>query len=313
MKKLLTFKNLVVLLACLSCALGASAYDHYNWQYEMYFDYVFENDVQVASVTYEDESYNTYSGSITIPSEINIGGMVDHYIDVKYIGKYAFRDCSDLTSVYIPVGIKTIGQSAFWWCSKLTAVTIPYSVERVEYNAFGDCNNLKTVHIGDGVTYIGSYAFDSPLTAVYSYSKTPPTINAENAFRASTYSEATLYVPGPFFRRVYAAAQYWSNFTNVGIIHPYDFSYSGLYYCLYNRNYSDYDNPDQCRVVHKDNNYNSYTSTSITIPSQAYYNGKYREVEAVGDYAFKNCTNLKSVTIPNTVKTIFHESFYGCI
>ena len=213
MKKLLTFKNLVVLLACLSCALGASAYDHYNSEYHMYFNYVFEDNEQIASVTFKDENYNTYSGSISIPTEINIGAMVDHYIDVKYIGASAFRNCSNLTSVYIPVGIKEIGSSAFSYCTQLTSVTIPYSVTRVEYNAFGDCDNLRTVHIGDGVTYIGTYAFDSPLTAVYSYNKTPPTINNQNAFKASTYSNATLYVPGPFFRRVYAAAQYWSNFT----------------------------------------------------------------------------------------------------
>lgn len=138
MKKSLTFKTLVVLLACLSCALGASAYDHYNSEYNMYFNYVYEDNVQIASVTYDD-GYNTYSGNVTIPTQINIGAMVDHYIDVKYIGANAFRSCSNLNSIYIPVGIKEIGSSAFSYCSKLTTVTIPYSVTRVDYNAFQGC------------------------------------------------------------------------------------------------------------------------------------------------------------------------------
>lgn len=295
-----------MLLAYLSCALGASAYDFPDYEHDMYFNYLDDGTVEV---TYYDEDYNTYSGYVTIPTVAVRGAFNQTEFDVTRVGKYAFRDCSNLTGVTIPVGIKSIGSSAFWYCTKLTTVTIPYSVTSVEYNAFGDCSNLKTVHIGDGVTSIGAYAFDSPLTAVYSYAKTPPTIANENAFKTSTYSDATLYVPGPDFRRVYAAAPYWSNFTNVACIHPYDFYYSGLYYYVYRGYYLD---EKYCRVVYKDTNYNSYSSSSITVPSTAYGNGEWLTVEAISDHAFEGCTNLNTITLPSTIQTIFHYAFKNC-
>ena len=42
---------------------------------------------------------------------------------------------------------------------------------------------------------------------------------------------------------------------------------------------------------------------SITIPNS---------VTSIGDYAFLNCINLESITIPNSVTSIGHDAFYGC-
>ena len=56
----------------------------------------------------------------------------------------------------------------------------------------------------------------------------------------------------------------------------------------------------------------NYTSTSITIPSQAYYNGKSREVEAVGDYAFKSCPGMTDITLPKSILTIGKSAFAHC-
>jgi hypothetical protein len=35
-------------------------------------------------------------------------------------------------------------------------------------------------------------------------------------------------------------------------------------------------------------------------------------VETIGDNAFFGCTNLTSITIPNSVTTIGYDAFYGC-
>ena len=43
--------------------------------------------------------------------------------------------------------------------------------------------------------------------------------------------------------------------------------------------------------------------TSITIPNS---------VTSIGDYAFSGCSSLSSVTIPNSVKSIGDRTFYGC-
>ena len=52
------------------------------------------------------------SGDYTIPS------------DVTSIGGYAFRSCTNLTSVTIPSSVTSIGAAAFYGCTGLTSVTI---------------------------------------------------------------------------------------------------------------------------------------------------------------------------------------------
>ena len=53
----------------------------------------------------------------------------------------------------------------------------------------------------------------------------------------------------------------------------------------------------------------SKTNTSIVIPN--YYNGK--KVARIGTEAFKDCTSLISVTIPNNIKSFGDDAFWACI
>ena len=57
---------------------------------------------------------------------------------------------------------------------------------------------------------------------------------------------------------------------------------------------------------------NSYRF-SVDIPSSVTYNGIKYKVTSIGQYAFNNCSNLTSVTIPNSVTSIGERAFYGCI
>ena len=53
---------------------------------------------------------------------------------------------------------------------------------------------------------------------------------------------------------------------------------------------------------------NANISGDVTIPSR--YNGK--PVITIGEYAFANCRNLKSITIPDSVTTIGSYAFFNC-
>ena len=210
MKRRFLLKSLAF-MAFLMCMITAGAYDFPDYEYQMYFNYLDDGSVEV---TFYDENYNSYSGYVTIPSVATRGALNQTTFPVTRIGNYAFRECSDLTGVSIPTSITSIGSSAFCICNKLATVTIPYSVKTIGWNAFGDCDNLKSVYIGSGVTNIAAYGFDSPLTSVYCYATTPPTIANSNAFKSSTYNNATLYVPADSYY-LYKNATYWSNFANI--------------------------------------------------------------------------------------------------
>ena len=148
---------------------------------------------------------NEYSGEIVIPETVTYSGKT---YSVTSIGSYAFNDCSELKSVTIPESVTNIGSYAFNDCRELTSVTIPNSVRSIGFWAFSNCSGLEKVivpnidiknwcsikfsdqianplihahHlysdenteitklvIPDGVTSIGSYAFDgcSGLTSV---------------------------------------------------------------------------------------------------------------------------------------------------
>ncbi len=57
--------------------------------------------------------------------------------------------------------------------------------------------------------------------------------------------------------------------------------------------------------------YNEY-SGNITIPEMVTYNGKTYSVTSIGESAFKRCSSLTSVTIPNSVMNIEGNAFEDC-
>lgn len=53
-------------------------------------------------------------------------------------------------------------------------------------------------------------------------------------------------------------------------------------------------------------------SGDLEIPDYVFYNGKKYRVTEIDPRAFQGCYELKNVTIPNTVKTIWYGAFNGC-
>ncbi|MBQ4530566.1 MAG: leucine-rich repeat protein [Lachnospiraceae bacterium] len=87
--------------------------------------------------------------SITIPGS------------VTKIGAYVFEDCSSLENIEMISGDMTsIGNGAFTNCSGLTSIKIPDGVTEIGYQAFENCSNLEEIEIPSSVTEIvkGSFA-----------------------------------------------------------------------------------------------------------------------------------------------------------
>ncbi len=94
-------------------------------------------------------TFNGLSSSIVIIKE----GLTS-------IGSWAFRNCSNLTSITIPEGVTSIEDSTFDGCSSLTSITIPEGVTSIGSSAFHNCSSLKSVTVPSSVTSMGAYAFD---------------------------------------------------------------------------------------------------------------------------------------------------------
>lgn len=237
--------------------------------------------------------------SITIPNS------------VTSIGRGAFLGCS-MTSITIPNGVTSIEEQTFVNCDNLTSITIPNSVTSIGTRAFYLCTNLTSITIPNSVTSIGEYAFEdcSSLTSVISLI-TDVFETGEDAF--SGCDNATLYVPKGLVS-TYSTKTDWNRISNIQECW-FDFCATNadgvtIYYKIVN------ETNKTCEVTYGiDRSSGSapaggytYYAGVVNIPSSA--NGY--KVIGIGDYAFADCGDLTSVTIPNSVTYIKYAVFLGC-
>lgn len=80
-------------------------------------------------------------------------------LSVTSIGEYAFARCSKIDSLELPNSISTIGENAFYGCTGLVSVILPINLTLMSENVFSNCSALKTITVPDKVTSISDGAF----------------------------------------------------------------------------------------------------------------------------------------------------------
>jgi hypothetical protein len=197
----------------------------------IYYYRISTTELEVANKVFSDQNRTAYTGAVTIPSTVTFNGKT---FTVVSIGEYAFRDCSQLTSVTIPSTVKTIKSYAFYNCSQIAGINIPASVTAIGEGAFEGCaaissllipngvtavgnemfygcTALKSVVLPSSVTAIGANAFSrcTSLLSIYLAGGTPPTCE-ENAFEKVDRTWVTIYVPKS--SKGYAEGNVWKDF-----------------------------------------------------------------------------------------------------
>lgn len=258
---------------------------------------------------------------------------------VTSIGAYAFQGCKNLTSVTIPESVNYIATGAFYGCSSLenvyitdfdawlkiafddefanpirvadnfyingellTEVVVPDGVESINPYVFYGYSNLKNVTIADSVKSIGGYAFYgcSNLTSV-----TIPNgveILCAAAFRGCsnlanvTIPDSVKTIQGSVF---YGCSSIESITIpkNVELIGGSAF-YGTAYYNNSNNWQDDVLYIDDALIECKTTKSGDYVINAGT--------------KIIAVYAFLDCSNLTSITIPDSVESICAAAFRSC-
>lgn len=132
---------------------------------------------------------------------------------VTKIGEYAFFN-SKLSGIEIPNNTTSIEKYAFANCTSLTSVTLPDSVTIIGTNAFDECTSLTSITIPDSVTNIGTYALrigDSTNKATITMLRTTPPSIQSNTFNASYLNQIIVPVG---CGDAYKTATNWATFAD---------------------------------------------------------------------------------------------------
>ena len=243
--------------------------------------------------------------------------------NVTRIGKGAFYDCKDLTSITIPYSVTSIDRGAFAYCYGLTDVTVPDYVTTIGEGAFYDCNSLVNVTLGRGVTTIDEGAFYACVSLKsINFPEGLTTLGEQSFFGCSSLTSIT--IPGSvksFGQEAFcactgltdvviqdgvsslgvAAFAYCSNLISchipesVTVIEPYLFRYcTNLISCNI---------PDGVTEIGFHSFMGCNNLTSVNLPEG---------LTSIGSLAFLYCYSLTSITIPDSVTYIGYGAFSYC-
>ena len=235
--------------------------------------------------------------NVDIPVTVEIGGKMHH---VKAIDKDAFLSCHSLKYVTLPEGLKIIGSGAFSYNSSLQRVVIPSTVDSIGTWAFVNCNSLEMVIsrienpfvINEnvfGIRKVTSVYIDDLASYVEVFD--PPV--------------GSLYVPFGKIQK-YEETSCWNKFQSIfeGECEIKEAIIDGIKY-LYKTN------PKVATVMgifpSGDEN-----RQRLSIPASIEIEGEEYAVKEIGEDAFSNCMNLKSVIIASGIEKISHSAFYNC-
>jgi len=264
---------------------------------------------------------------------------------VTIIDSYAFDNCSSLESISIPKSVKFIEKDAFHSCPKLKSIILPNNLVGIGEGAFAYCTSLYELEIPQSVQEIGKYAFSdtgwyhkqkpgaiyvnnilykikdnyqnsivinegtkSIADGAFAYCKylqdviIPYGINkiGDGAFEGCA-SLKSIVIPDSVKEIGFSA---FEGCKSLSIIHiPEDVSikigsdaFEGTKWLA---------NQDEGAVYINDTLYKYIGNTSTTIEIKP-------GTKNIAPYAFKDCSKIQSVNIPESVTEIGHCAFQGC-
>lgn len=232
-------------------------------------------------------------------------------VQVTAIGEEAFAGCNGLTKVTIPGGVTSISEGAFSYCGNLTNVTIPDGVENIGRDAFQACDSLVSITIPDSIKTIGYMAFrDCGNLANVTYTGTMEqwtqiSIDTSNGGRYGELLNASIHCSDSGSKAFGPCGTdtLWTLDENGTLVIQ---GTGRIDWSPWSKQ------KEQIRNVIikygvKDIGESAFSGCtnliSVTIPES---------VTGIGNSVFKECNSLTSITIPGSVTSVGDSAFYGC-
>ena len=246
--------------------------------------------------------------------------------DVTSIGEGVFSDCSTLTSIMIPGSVKSIGDNAFQGCTSIAKIEIPKNVTSVAINAFYGCSSLESIKVAsdnnvyDSRDNCNAIIETETNTLVVGFKNSvisnSVTKIGDSAFRDCS-SLASITIPNSV-TSIGDDAFYGCNnlkeVINCSVLTISKGSSENGYVGYYADKVKNLPNgliegDFIFKVVDGVNVLCNYFGNAINLVLPDNYKGENYEI---GEYAFRDCSGLKSIEIPNSVTSIGSSAFSGC-
>ncbi|MCH5171983.1 MAG: leucine-rich repeat protein, partial [Erysipelotrichales bacterium] len=222
----------------------------------------------------------------------------------------AFYNCSSLTSITLPNTLEYIRNGAFEGCSSLGEITIPSSVKTIGNEAFKGCESLQTIIIPSLVTSLGDRAFENciNLQSILFENNSKLESIGQLAFNGCSSLKA-IVIPNSVTSMGQNMLSGCESLQSLTL--PYIDTYLGYYFgaSSYSKNATFVPSSLKTIVITGGNEiashafYDCSEITSITLPNT---------IESIRGGAFQNCTSLIGIVIPSSVMTIESFVFSNC-
>lgn len=203
---------------------------------------------------------------------------------VENIGSYAFYYCGNITEVELPDSVSEIGEHAFFYSTGLKTINIPDSVTVIKLGAFDGCHALENVELREGITEIQSLAFSTcdSLSSI----TLPESLEVIGDQSFYSCDPLTSFILPKNVTKIGFNILGGENSLNTITVDPEN---------------TVYDSRENCNaIIETATNTLLEGCKNTVIPAS---------VTTLGQSAFDWCTELKSIEIPGTVKTIGFNAF----